>query len=357
MTQVTRALALGAVAGFLFAMLPACGSKPTSTFCQGCEGCCDDTGTCFPGISVEACGANAETCTACTAGQVCERLLVTSSIGGKCATPVAGAGGGSGTGGAGQGGGSSAGGGAATGGGAGTGGGSTGTCDATNCANGCCTAAGVCITDTSPTKCGAGGALCSPCSMGQTCIAGACTDCAGCVDPQTGSCVTTFTDDRCPLNGAASFCTKCDDNAGQTCRVVPPATIAGCQGGTTCNSTTCAGCCDGNDCKEPSEFSNAQCGTGTAGQACVTCTNGASCDVTGTGQCEGGGPIGGGTGGGLGVPGMCDSTTPCPSGQCCDLMLGLMGTCVGLGDPCGSLSGDLACLISDCTCQSSGQCR
>jgi hypothetical protein len=317
-SNTTQALVLGVAVGFAFAVLPSsCGKPPVITRCNAsnCDGCCDDTGSCFKGISAEACGAGGATCAVCAGGQTCAALDVASMFGGRCTGGTTGGGTGGG----------------ATGGGSGNDG---GTCGPTNCANGCCTAAGVCITNTTPSRCGAGGAACSSCMMGNTCVSGACTPCAGCIDINTGACQGGMTNMQCGKMGG--FCQACDQQAGQTCQ------SGTCFGGTSCNATTCQGCCDGNNCKVPSMYSTAQCGQGAFGAACIACLAGATCDALDAGACVGGGGTGGGGGGLPGFDGGFDLCSlfgaPCTSTQCCDVdpLFGILPTCYDVGEQCGS---------------------
>jgi hypothetical protein len=340
----THALFLGAVLGLGAAVLPSsCGKMPVITRCNAsnCDGCCDDTGSCFKGTSPEACGATGQTCAVCAMGQNCARVDQNNEFGGRCTGGTTG-GGDAGTGG---GGGTTGGGGGTTGGGSATGGGGGsmdgGTCNATTCANGCCSATGVCITNTTPSRCGTGGAACTSCMMGNTCVSGACTPCTGCIDISTGACQGGMSNMLCGKMG--SFCQACDQAAGQTCQG------GTCFGGTTCNSTTCAGCCDGNNCKLPTQYTNAQCGQGAAGAACTTCLNGATCDAMDAGACVGGGGMGGGGGifpglDGGGLPGMCDPANGmnCNNGECCLDTLGICvpnGTDALIGQACGAGGG------------------
>lgn len=345
----SRALLLGAVLGLGFAVLPtSCGPTKPVLRCSAsnCDGCCDDTGTCFKGTSQEACGSAGASCMVCTTGQACARIDQNSEFGGRCSGGATGGGQGGGTGG-GSGGGTTGGGGATGGGG----GGSTdgGTCNATTCANGCCSATGVCITNTTPSRCGTGGAACTSCMMGNTCVTGTCTPCAGCIDINTGMCAGGMANTACGKMGG--FCQTCDMAAGQTCQ------MGVCFGGTTCNSSTCMGCCDGNNCRTPSQWTNAQCGQGAPGAACTTCLNGAQCDAMDAGMCVGGG----GTGGGGGLPGFDGGLTfdlcamsgdPCMSGECCEPLTTVFGgssSCVPVGTDCDlGLSG---------TCTAGGMCQ
>lgn len=352
-SNTTQALILGATIGFVFAVLPSsCGKGGPIVRCNAsnCDGCCDDTAQCFKGTSTEACGARGTTCTVCAGGQSCAKLDLNAEFGGACTGGTTGGGGGA-TGGGSGGGATGGSGGGATGGGGGSGM-DGGSCNSTTCANGCCTNAGVCITNTTPSRCGRGGAACSSCMMGNTCVSGACAPCAGCIDINTGTCQMGMSNTQCGKMGG--FCQACDSAAGQTCQG------GTCFGGTRCNAATCTGCCDGDTCKAPSTFTQAQCGQGAPGAACKTCVNGAMCDALDAGACVGGG---GGTGGGGGFPGFdgggpgfCDGMTPCGSGQCCDSLFGALGLCISTGDTCSFGGTNPICIISSCSCKSSGQC-
>lgn len=314
--QQPKALVLGAFVGFLIAIFPACGGT-TSRRCtaSNCDGCCDDQGVCQLGDKLEACGSSGASCAACMGtGVSCQRVSSSNPYGGECKGGTTVKDGGTGGGSAGTGGGS-----------AGTGGGSTGPCNATTCANGCCTASGACITMTTPSRCGAGGAACMQCNAGNYCNAGACAPCAGCIDVNTGACAVGTDNTACGKNGA--FCTACDTASGNTC------TNNACIGNGTCNATNCAnGCCDGNTCKPQNMYTNAQCGTGTPGAACTTCQGIAQCDLD-AGIC-----VGGAGGGGGGFPSLdggivdlvCALTCP---GKCCEIAL-LFPTCSDPGNAC-----------------------
>jgi hypothetical protein len=346
--HASRALVVGAVVGFVFAVFPSCGTKPV-TVCSvsNCDGCCDDQGVCQVGDKLEQCGASGISCVPCTGtGVTCQRVSASNPFGGACKTGGADGGAGGGTGG-----------GSATGGG-GTGGGpvDAGVCNATNCPTGCCSTSNTCITVTTPQRCGTGGAACTTCNKGNTCVAGACAACAGCVDVNVGDCKAGTANTQC--GKAGEYCLGCDMNAGQTCQG------GTCFGGTTCNSGTCLGCCDGNTCITPAQYSTSQCGQGSPGAACRGCIGGATCDAVDAGACVGGSS---GTGGGGGLPGFdgglpfCDSQNPCGAGQCCDVIAGGVGTsCKNLGETCAF--GGPACIVSalfgkPCTCKNSGICE
>ena len=181
MDSARSALVIAFVLGTLAALAPGCTIRPATQRCSQdtCSGCCDDLGECVDGLSDEACGATGESCGVCTAARRCQPL---GRVGGRCGLGDAGAAGGTG---GNTGGGGAAGGGAggATGGGTGT---DAGACDAVSCPNGCCSPSGVCITQATPSRCGLGGLACVSCLMGNTCVAGACAPCAGCIDITTG---------------------------------------------------------------------------------------------------------------------------------------------------------------------------
>lgn len=143
-----RALTLGAVLGFVIAVVPSCGGSKCGP--QNCGGCCDSAGKCVAkpnNANNSTCGASGNTCDDCTAkSQACNpntNVCEASGTGG-------GAGGG-------------------TGGGSGGGGGTT-TCDGCRLPNGTC----VPLNNTSVNNCGSGGATCAACSTGQLCISGGC---------------------------------------------------------------------------------------------------------------------------------------------------------------------------------------
>jgi hypothetical protein len=154
----------------------------------------------------------------------------------------------------------------------------------------------------------------------------------------------------CGRNGG--FCQTCDQASGQTCQ------SGICGGGTSCNAGNCMGCCDGNTCKTPQMYTNAQCGQGVAGAACTTCLNGAQCDALDAGACVGGG----GTGGGGGLPGLDGGLTfdicalngsPCPTGKCCEPVtsaLSGMSSCKDPGQDC-DLGFSGTCMAGTFTCQ------
>ncbi len=311
-----------------------------------CPGCCATGGQCFTGRSDGACGTNGASCVACALGQACTPL----AVGGRCLS--AGPGGGSA-------GGGSSGGGSATGGG--SAGGSTG-CSPQTCPNGCCTSTGSCQSPGTTARCGIGGSACMACPSRQTCVSGSCVVCAGCIDLQTGNCLTGTSPTLCGRNG--DFCSNCTQQSrtcqSGTCLPPPP----------PCTAQNCAtGCCDSMSgaCIPRSSQTATLCGQGSAGALCVACSSGA-CN-TSSGSCSTGGLDGGlppFPDGGLGS--FCVPGTPlssCGPGDCCFPFMGL-GVCATIGNP--NLLGGTTCGVSrmDCnpmpcrtnqTCSASGFCQ
>jgi hypothetical protein len=322
--------------------------------CQGQRGCTD-------AVSLDCDLSNATAMTACPpwaegriACQAFPPALVTCSNGewrttqactscsvanGPPDCRVGGTGGGGGTTGGGGGttgggsatGGGTTGGGAATGGGGPTGGGGGTSCNASNCANGCC-ANGQCFAaplNTTTNFCGTGGAACDDCgARGQRC------------DPAAFACINS----------------------------------------TSCNPTTCAnGCCANGQCfTSPLNTSLNFCGRG--GGACSDCgriglvcnASTFTCVTNGTGG--GGGATGGGAATGGGPPtGGGGGTDPCMGvpvgGQCvsgslvqyCSIPTGA-GTasvqtyqCPG-GSTCQSTGAGAACIQTGSCTQNDTRC-
>lgn len=286
-----------------------------------CPGCCATNGQCFTGRSDSVCGTNGASCAVCQGGQTCTPL----AVGGRCLSSGPGGG--------------SAGGGSATGGG-GAGGGAPG-CSAQNCANGCCNN-GQCQNPTTA-RCGRNGASCTACASMNTCVNGACALCAGCIDLNTGDCVTSTTNTLCGRQG--QFCSDCTLQS-RTCQsgaCLPPPP--------PCTAQNCStGCCDSMSgaCIPRASQTATQCGQGSAGAECIACSSG-SCD-TSTGACSTGGFDGGlpFPDGGLGsfcFPGL--PVSSCGPGDCCFPFMGL-GICATIGNP--NLLGGTTCGVSGMDC-------
>jgi hypothetical protein len=68
-----KALAVGAVLGFVLALSPACGGGDQSSKCKdSCsQGCCDPQGRCITATTPSQCGTQGQNCFACAAGFSC----------------------------------------------------------------------------------------------------------------------------------------------------------------------------------------------------------------------------------------------------------------------------------------------
>jgi hypothetical protein len=126
------------------------------------------------------------------------------------------------------------------------------------------------------------------------------------------------------------------------------------------------GCCDGNNCKTPAMYTNAQCGQGANGASCVTCLAGATCDAMDAGACVGGGGTGGGAGGGGGsifpigggAGSGCTTSAECAAGECCDAFPPILpGACIPANTQCefGGENAFVCALLGPCTCNGSTQ--
>ena len=148
-----KALAAGAVLGFLMALVPACGGK-SNCGPSNCTGCCDANGECIDaavaGTSPTTCGASGNACSACAATQTCTA--------GACVTPTTNKDGGVDAGGGG--------------------------CNPTSCPTGCCSGQ-LCLPGTTNTNCGAGGAACTACGTGGVSCVGV-TGGGSCQAPDAG---------------------------------------------------------------------------------------------------------------------------------------------------------------------------
>jgi hypothetical protein len=236
---------------------------------------------CFSPVGETQCSTDAD----CMGGRTC--------IDFRCRVPDAGAatGGGSATGA----------GGAAGGGSIETGGGQSGGAPATGggAACGCKGGNGTCFPGDSPFNCGANGAMCQRCGMGEQCVNGACVmaacgpgTCTGCC--AQGVCLTAANQNGLGCGSGGVMCARCPN--GQTC-------VNGtCAQPPPCNSMTCAsGCCvsipgtPGETCLQVDRQNQLACGTG--GAMCRNCMGG-SCT---NGTCS--------------APVMCNAQT-CPTGCC-----------------------------------------
>jgi hypothetical protein len=209
----------------------------------------------------------------------------------------------------------------------------TPTCDAATCPDGCC-ALGLCVPYTGQTSagCGTGGAACSACTNGDTCVSGVCTPCSS----------TTCPNGCCDSTGCVLHENQSDSNCGTS-----GATCVGCINGdvcivgvcTPCGPSTCpSGCCNGNTCIDTGSQSDQTCGTN--GAACDPCSGGDTCFE---GTCTPCGP------------------STCPAG-CCDAFsstcfpYNLMDefACGTNGAQCASCDPGAQCISGVCTGGSGG---
>jgi hypothetical protein len=297
---------------------------PPACDCPG--GCCDDAGVCRSGQDDANCGAGGGACVDCvSSGQTCSPTLQQCIVQGACgacsgccvgtecvtgtSTTACGAGGAQCA--------NCAAAGLTCSTGPKGGGSCAQTCGPTNC-GGCCGATG-CVAGTSTTACGSGGQACAACpAPAEQCVAFGGT--AG-----GGVCLTTACNALncpgcCDGNGLCQIGvdpTSCGAQ-GLACRTCAPdqaCVNGGCVTPTQCGPSTCVGCCLGNTCVGGGAVN--ACGSG--GQACRTCTANATCVAN---VCQTNGP--------------CDATS-CPSG-CCQ------------GNQCQSGNDDSACGSGGSTC-------
>jgi hypothetical protein len=201
-------------------ILGGCGFVEIPCGPSSCGGCCDTNNKCWPGGNRFACGAGGNYCHSCTAMQACmagscELLPDMGAGGGNGDTgggdEVTGGGGQSASGGGGEmasGGGGSGAGGATGGGGAATGGGVAATgggaadagpaCGPETC-DGCCNAAGHCVSGKAHSACGWYGEACTSCTSSQTCL-------ADCVSTPTHVGTACMGDTDCSAVGTDAYC-------------------------------------------------------------------------------------------------------------------------------------------------------
>jgi hypothetical protein len=197
---------------------------------------------------------------------------------------------------------------------------STGTCNPSNCPDGCCDG-DACLPGTAKEACGTGGIPCISCAASQQCESQSCGcgpgSCNGCCE--NGVCRSGTDPTACGSGGAA--CTKC--NPGDSC------VLGSCSGSDDCNAQVCSGCCAGSVCQTGT--SDTACGAG--GQTCEACQSGESCQQ---GTCVNSAQCG---------PSSCPG---CCSGSQC-----LSGTsdsaCGSGGAPCKPCSSVQICSSGACT--------
>ncbi len=171
-----KALALGAVVGFLAAAVPACGTAGKCSAAT-CAGCCDKAGKCVGtpnNVLNTTCGKAGNACTDCAAGGLAYSAQV-------CVTP----------------------------------------CNAATCPTGCCVG-NTCFTGDQNNTCGTSGNTCNNCFAAATVCGPARTcdppcgpaNCTGCCDVASNSCLPGFTDSACGSGG--NSCGNCS-GGGTTC--------------------------------------------------------------------------------------------------------------------------------------------
>lgn len=150
-------------------------------------------------------------------------------------------------------------------------------CGPDNC-SGCCTSGGDCILDLSDDQCGAGGQACAPCGGSEVCDrdSGQCaeppdcdaTTCADGCCSEDDECITPADDGEACGSGGLQ-CAECDTGAGEVCD--------GSQCRTPCGPDNCTGCCaDDFTCVEGDDVDEGACGE--QGGPCEDCDAGAICE-------------------------------------------------------------------------------
>lgn len=211
--------------------------------------------------------------------------------------------------------------------------------------DGCCDAMGACVTASSITACGTGGASCSTCTRSDSCVngacvpfdagttgmdAGACAGCRGCC--QNGVCRTGNLTNACGTDGGV-----CDD-----CTVGNRLCTAGaCR--VTCGPSNCQGCCRNNECI--TETTKQACGRG--GAACTFCPTGQGCVASQCVEVDGGMSADGGEGCSATCDGCCDASDACLPGLenvACGNLGGRCVVCTGMQCRRSTLGGGGRCL-------------
>jgi hypothetical protein len=195
-------------------------------------------------------------------------------------------------------------------------------CDQSTCPTGCCQG-GQCLPGDAASACGKGGLACQVCKEGESCVDGQCTTFGPC-NPTTcpngcckgGQCMSGTSQTACGTGGLACvFCAIDQICAEGSCG--------------TCDATTCAdGCCEGNRCRPGN--TDELCGTG--GAACEACSDKEQCDS----QACGPAPCGPKT-----CTGCCDAQGTCQTGDTDQ-------ECGTGGKACETCQGSLFCINNSC---------
>jgi hypothetical protein len=272
----------------LLVALPACPSSSRRCDFTNCSGCCDDTGSCQPGIFPTACGTSGVTCQVCPSDS-CE-FGQCGSIG-EDGGPLR--------------------------------------CGPQNCSVGCCVPGpNVCLSlgAQNQSLCGNFGEVCFPCPAGEVCSNGNClpqncpANCTGCCDP-SGACFPGQDPLNCGTGGV--LCVSCPGGACQN---------GSCVGDGGCDSADCPlGCCSGSSCIDFGGQNDSECGG--SGGACFSCVSGATCVQ------------------GICVGGVCDASNCqgcCVGASCIDVPLQRDFACGLGGAACGVCDAGLSCQSGQC---------
>ena len=304
------------------------GATCTASSCP--RGCCDSGGNCRAGTARDACGTFGETCDDCPR----EGFPLCDGTARSCARVVE-------------------------------------RCDASTCADGCCSivnGAPVCLRGDAAGACGTGGETCQNCGdAGLTCdgTTGSCTGapCNAETCP-TGCCLGNECRDgldETTCGGGGAECENCDAT-GRSCTADAQTGGGLCTGTPTCSAANCSGCCDGEFCLPGGDVS--ACGGGAA--TCDVCDSGEACVL---GRCE---PVGGcnaqtcGTGCCLGndcLPGTDTNACGVGGGQCENCQIGNEActaqacapvACSAATCPNGCCNGDTCVPQADTSCGAPG---
>ena len=201
------------------------------------NGCCDKSGKCQPGTTINSCGGKGMQCADC----ITEGFDFCDPMRRSCARNVR-------------------------------------TCDATSCPDGCCVGlrgpkGSLCYSGTSQNACGGQGDACQNCAaQGETCDP-LLRRCAS-VTCNPGNCPGCCLGNECRVGQDNTLCGQmggtCQDCTAQGTSCISTGRIGGqCEGPVpSCSPTTCpSGCCLGDQCIGGT--SDTACGTGA--QACVNC--------------------------------------------------------------------------------------
>jgi hypothetical protein len=262
-------------------------------------GCCDPSGRCLSGQTLNACGTGGKACSDCAAIGFSSCNV---ALGQVCASE-------------------------------------TQACGRATCPEGCCAAIGdltFCTAGTASARCGGGGGQCYDCSaQREECQ----PETRQCVNPTCGpqNCGGCCVGNTCVVGTDAIACGK-QGNQCLNCAATNGACIADgqpnertCTGPVACSPANCAGCCVGDRCVAGS--STGACGK--AGQACVACGATESCSS-----------------------GACVAPPACGPGNCAGCCVGRDVCLVGADATACGVGGQQCsnCTADNKTCQA-GACR